>query len=154
MIYVVRNLWEYTAHRDCRNADAAGTCEQILAYLSFPLWSQPSEAACKEQHSGEERSLQTQLDQLRPGVLDFSFAMMPLSHYFYAAACRTESEYPLWLYKTCIQPWLGLYVSGELCFGKAMQVVYDLFRSDDETRKADYFPLLYDILVEPVGTIV
>lgn len=160
VLYAVKNLWEYTAHSDCRNAEAAGLCEQILAFLSFPLWSVPPADETDNQEPSpapqacKARSLQSQLKQLRSGVFDFSFAFMRLSHYFYAAACLTESEYPLWLYKTCVQPWLGLYASGELSFAKAMQAAYDLSQSDDENKKADYFPLIYDILVEPVSGIV
>lgn len=160
VIYAVKNLWEYTAHSDCRHADAAETCEQILAFLSFPLWSLPpkdeeiSEIQKPEAHAIKVQNLQAQLHQSDSGVFDIAFAGMQLSRYFYSAACLTESEYPLWLYKTCVQPWLSLYASGELCFAKAMQAVYNLSQSEDENEKADYFPLLYDILVEPVSEIV
>lgn len=34
-----------------------------------------------------------------------------------------------------------------------MQAVYDLSQSDDGLKAADYFPLLYDILVEPVCVV-
>lgn len=40
-VCAIRNFWEYTAHSDCRNPDAADICEKLMAYLSFPLWSAP-----------------------------------------------------------------------------------------------------------------
>lgn len=158
VIYAVKNLWEYTAREDGRNSDAACTCEQLLACLSLPIWSQSTDDTWKkrlsEQNAAGARSLQTQMSQLRSEVYDFSLGIMPLPHYFYAAACLTESEYPLWLYSTCVQPWITLYSAEELCFARTMQVVYDLYQSDDELKAADVLPLLYDILVEPVSEIV
>lgn len=160
VVYAAKNLWEYTANSDCRNADAAETCEQILAFLSFPLWSLPpkdeeaSEKQASEIHLVKIQNLHAKLHPSDSAVFDLALAGIQLSHYFYAAACLAESEYPLWLYQTCVQPWLGLYASGEICFAKAMQAVYNLSQSEDENEKADYFPLLYDILVEPVSGIV
>lgn len=160
VIYAVKNLWEHTAHSDRRNADATETCEQILAFLSFPLWSLPpkdeevSEQQNSEMHTVKIQNLHAKLHPSDSGVFDLALAGMQLPRYFYLAACLTESEYPLWLYKTCVQPWLGLYASGELCFARAMQTVYNLSQSNDENEKADCFPLIYDILVEPVSGIV
>lgn len=158
VIYAVKNLWEHTAHEDCRNSDAARTCDQLLACLSFPIWSQSTDDTWKkrllDQNTSEARSLQTQISQLRSEVYDFSFGIMPLSHYFYAAACLTKSEYPLWLYSACVLPWIAMYSAEELCVARTMQVVYDLYQSDDEIKAADFFPLLYDIMVEPVSGIV
>lgn len=156
VIYAVRNLWNHTANRDSSNGEATETCEQLLAYLSFPLWSVPAgeEEVRQTQETCPAPGLRMQLEQLFQGVFDSTLAGMPLSHYFYAAACLTESEYPLWLYRACVQPWIGYYASGELNFAKAMQVVYRLSESDDENEKVDYFPLLYDILVETVSGIL
>lgn len=155
VIYVVKNLAEYTAWGGPRNVEAAKIIEQILFLLSCPLWTYPTaENTPPAAQLREKPGLQTQLEQLNPGVYDMSFALMPLQHYFYTAACLTESEYPLWVYQNSIQPRLNTHASGETSFAGAMQTVYRLFRSAGEKTESDAFPLIYHILVEPVSGMI
>lgn len=153
VIYAVRNLWEYTAHGDCRNTEASQLCEDILAFLSFPLWSLPREDTSIHSPT-KKKGLRDRLNRTTPNKLISSLVRLPLRHYFYAAASLTESEYPIWLYNTCVKPWLTLYNAGDSGLVTAMGAVYKLSQSDDENEQSDYFPLMYDILVEPFTGIV
>lgn len=148
VLYVVYNLWEYTAHRSSTQTEVTQLCEDILMYLSFPLWSEPEiKSAPSANAAGAD--LNQRLEQVRPDIFRTPLSVMPLQHYFHGAACITGSGYPLWLAQHCVNPHLEYYGCTEPTCVQALTAVYNLSQSEDAAHRSDCFPLIYDILVEP-----
>lgn len=143
------NFWEYTAQGDCRNGEAADICRQLLAYLSYPLWSVPLEDSGVQSGNSGKTGLGARLKGVSQANMPSAVPFLPLGHYFHAAAILTESEYPIWLCSILLKPWLGAHGIQECSFARAMDAVYRLSQSGDEEEQGEYFPLLYNILVEP-----
>lgn len=155
VLSVIRNLWqraEGDLYYSCKD-----TCQDLLLYLSYPLWSLPgSDEGCEAPLPAEgPQPLHARLLALRQEkVFDISLACMPLLHYFHAAASLTGSEYPLWLHRTSVAPLLAFHGLESPPLYQTMSTLCQLYDSGEDRKRDDCFTLFYDILVEPFSGVV
>lgn len=80
-------------------------------------------------------------------ISEYQILALPLPHYFYAASVLDGSDYPNWFYK---QQFLIDRDRSKNCLHYVSLQVRQLLKRFVNTEDEDPFPMLYDLLVEPI----
>lgn len=153
LVYAVWNLREHTGQGDCRLQEAFGTCEEILWNLSVVLLSPDGEEKPSTHRHGRQ-TLAERMGQVRSKAEAYPLLSAPLSHYSYAGAALSDTEFPVYLYSRVLLPYLRFYGLADCSFRQALQFIHALRTSDDEVEVMDYSMLIFDLLVDTVSGAV
>ena len=153
LICAVWNLRELATVDGWRDEDTYDTCADILWHLAEVL-SAPQGSGGSDVQEYRMQSLQEKLAVMRNENERFPVLAVPLTHYCYAGACLSASEFPLYIYNMGLSQYMQLYGYPNCDLRGALRCIRRMRASDDEIEVADASMLLFDLLVDAVSAAV